>query len=238
MSELSWFRIDDVHLWTYCDRVSNQVYDAHADTWGDSTLHSAVLSILVLKPSNLDILTGEFSTEQDHPSSQPKSETSRRINFERPFVTPPKVVVFLKAFHTGSGSSNRVKTYTSDVDAKGFNIHIDTWGDPILYSATAGRVAYPEDRDNICSGTVNTLDVRPWNKPSAQTFRSITFQGPPLFKKPNVFMALNYIDISAERNLRVRTFMEGPNETGFRWHIHSWDDTTLWAAGANYIAFA
>ncbi|KAG8899633.1 hypothetical protein FRC00_001192 [Tulasnella sp. 408] len=123
---------------TYNDQVDRQKYTAHADTWADTTLYSAGIHTLVLKPANLDILTGQFSTEEDHPWNQPKPQTSRRINFERPFVTPPKVVVFLKQFDTGSGSSTRLKTYTSDIDAKGFTIHIDTWADTTLYSATAG----------------------------------------------------------------------------------------------------
>ncbi|KAG8896888.1 hypothetical protein FRC00_005114, partial [Tulasnella sp. 408] len=81
---------------TYNDQVDPQKYTAHADTWADTTLYSAGIHTLVLKPANLDILTGQFSTEEDHPWNQPKAQTSRRINFERPFVTPPKVVVFLK----------------------------------------------------------------------------------------------------------------------------------------------
>ncbi|KAG9023051.1 hypothetical protein FS837_006031, partial [Tulasnella sp. UAMH 9824] len=160
----------------YDDGADSLKYNAHLDTWADTTLYSAGIDTLILKPANLDILTGQFSTEEDHPWNEPKLQTSRRINFERPFVTPPKVVVFLKSFDTGSGTSTRLRTYTSDVDAKGFTIHIDTWSDTTLYSAIAGWVAYPEDKDYIYSGTANTMDVRPWQDPQTQTHKDISFQ--------------------------------------------------------------
>ncbi|KAG9025085.1 hypothetical protein FS837_005096 [Tulasnella sp. UAMH 9824] len=218
----------------FSDQVDKQRYTCHADTWADTTLYSCGVDTL---PANLDILTGQFSTEEDHPWNQPKPETSRPINFERPFVTPPKVVVFLNSFDTGSGTSTRVKTYPSNIDAKGFPIHIDTWADTILYSAKAGWVAYPEDKDYIVSGTVNTMDVRPWQNPQAQTSKTITFGGTPFLKKPTVFTALNFIDISREANLRIRCFVDKVDGTGLTWHIDSWADTKLWAGGMSYICF-
>ncbi|KIO25260.1 hypothetical protein M407DRAFT_210776 [Tulasnella calospora MUT 4182] len=222
----------------YESAVDSQRYTANIDTWGDTTLFSASTDALILKPANLDIQSGQFSTVDDHPWNEPKLQTSRRINFERPFVTPPKVVVFLQSFDTaGSGTSTRLRTYHSDIDAKGFTIHIDTWSDTTLYSAIAGWIAYPEDKDYIYSGTTSTMDVRPWQDPQLQTYKDITFQNTQFHKKPTVFLALNSIDISTGTNLRIRAHADNITTGGLTWHIDSWADTKLWSAGISYIAF-
>lgn len=226
-----------IRVRAYDDGVDSKKYTAHIDTWSDTTLYSAGIDTLVLKPANLDILSGEFSTQDDHPWDKPQLQTSRRINFERPFVTTPKVVVFLKSFDLTGGTSFRIRAYTSDIDAKGFTIHIDTWSDTILSSAIAGWVAYPEDRDNIYSGTANTMDVRPWQNPQAQTHKDINFQGVSFLKKPTVFVGLNSFDISTEANPRIRAYVDNVTTGGLTWHVDSWADTKLWSGGISYIAF-
>ncbi|KAG8899632.1 hypothetical protein FRC00_001191 [Tulasnella sp. 408] len=227
----------NLRVQAYADGIDRQKYTAHMDTWADTTLYSGRFDALVLKPANMDILSGQFSTGEDHPWNEPKVKTSRRINFERPFITTPKVVVFLNSFDTGSGSSTRVTTYTSGIDTNGFTIHIDTWSDTTLYSAIAGWVAYPEDKDYIFSGTANTMDARPWQTPQAQTQKNISFQGASFLKKPTIFVALNSIDISAQTNLRIRAYVDNITTSGLTWHIDSWADTKIWSAGISYIAF-
>ncbi|KAF8213982.1 hypothetical protein K438DRAFT_1956083 [Mycena galopus ATCC 62051] len=69
----------------------------------------------------------EFSTLDDHSWENPRLQTKRRIDFERPFVTPPKVVVYLKGIDAGNGSSVSVCTYVTNIDVEGFTMHIDTW---------------------------------------------------------------------------------------------------------------
>ncbi|KAG9045408.1 hypothetical protein FS837_006368 [Tulasnella sp. UAMH 9824] len=142
----------------HADSIDGRNYTAHIETWDDTTLYAGGINTLILKPANIDILSGEFSTEDDHPFNQPQLETSRRINFERPFLTPPIVVVWLNKFVTSSSTSTRIRTYASDIDARGFTIHIDTWADTTLWTAAALWVAYPEDKDHIYSGTANTMD--------------------------------------------------------------------------------
>jgi hypothetical protein len=212
----------------YNDTVDQQKFTTHVETWGDTTLFSAGTNTLVLKPASIDILSGEFKAVT--------TKTSDRITFERSFVTTPKVVVFLKSFDTGGGGSTRVKAYTSDVDRTGFTIHVETWADTNLYAAVAGWVAYPEDRSNIYSGTVNTMDVRPWQNPQTQTSQEINFHGYAFQKKPNVFVALNFIDISTQANLRITAYVDNVKTDGLTWHVDSWADTKLWAAGISYIA--
>src|ERR1700761_1700609 len=60
--------------------------------WKPSALYNAVGNVLALAPSDLDFLTGEHLRNI---WADPDSPASVRIDFERAFVTPPKVVVFL-----------------------------------------------------------------------------------------------------------------------------------------------
>ncbi|KAG8939719.1 hypothetical protein FRC04_006058 [Tulasnella sp. 424] len=145
----------------YADEIDAQKCTMHADTCADTTLYMAGMGFLIKKPGDLDIQIGEFNTEEDHPLGQPKPLTSRCINFQSPYVTPPKVIVFLNMIDA-VGCSVRIKAYASNIDAKGFTIHIDPWADTTIWRAKAGWVAYPEYKSHIFSGTARTLDLRPW----------------------------------------------------------------------------
>ena len=64
--------------------------------------------------------------------NKPQLETSRRINLASPFITPPKVIVFLKQLGMDKNRSWRLYTKASDTDTSGFSIRIKTWGDSIF----------------------------------------------------------------------------------------------------------
>jgi len=169
--------------------ITKEGFKISLNTWGDGVLYSAGASWLELSPNYLEYQTGEFSTEDDYPLDKPQLKTSRRINFARPYFTPPKVIVFLKKLGMNKNRNWLIITKVSDIDANGFTIHINTWGDSILYRAVAGWIAYPEDRPYIFSGTANTQDVRPWDKPQLLNSKSIGFGGVLFWRTPSVFMA-------------------------------------------------
>jgi hypothetical protein len=169
--------------------------------------------------------------------TDPNDPASVRIDFARPFVTPPKVVVFLNFIDLGNSRNWRLKTTATDVDANGFTLNIETWADTVLYRAQAGWIAYPEDRQHIFSTSVDTEELRPCYYPQLQHSKAITFHGAEFWKNPTVFVALNYLDIDHKANLRIRAYVDGVSKTGLVWHIDSWYDTTLYGAGASIIAF-
>ncbi|KAH0825663.1 hypothetical protein J3R83DRAFT_11720 [Lanmaoa asiatica] len=204
--------------------------DCRITTWCDTTLHSGVEHVFALAPGDLEFLTGEHMRGRDDP-------TSVRVNFERPFVTPPKVIVFFNYIDLERNYNWRLSTTATDIDAKGFTLNIGTWGDTILYAAQACWIAYPEDREHIFSTSVNTGDVRPWNKPQLKQDRRITFGDVEFWKDPAVFVTLNSIDIDHAANLRINAYVDGVSRTGLVWHIDSWSDTILYSAGASIIAF-
>ncbi len=203
-------------------------------TWEGSVLHRGIDDVFALAPADLDFLTGEHMR---YLWKDPHAPASVRINFERPFVTPPKVVVFFNHIEFDWGHDWRVSTSASDIDANGFTLNIETWSDTILHCAQTCWIAYPEDREHIFSTSVSTMDIRPLDQPQQQHSREILFNSFEFLKKPHVFMALNYLDISYKADLRINAYVDGISTTRLVWHIDSWDDTVLHAAGATIIAF-
>ncbi|KAG8999881.1 hypothetical protein FRB90_011923 [Tulasnella sp. 427] len=219
--------------------IDNRKFTVHIDTWADTTLWAGEINCFVMRSSNHDFLCGEFSTTEDHVWNKPQLQTSRRIHFERPYSTPPNVVVWLKSFDTGEGSSTRVKTFATDIDAKGFTIHIDTWADTKLWSAIAGWIAYPKDKEGIFCGRGDTIQVRPWQNttPGVTTRKAIYFGDTAFHAKPSVFVALDAIDCSTAHGLRFSAYATDISTHGMTWHIDSWGDTILHSAGISFIAF-
>jgi len=208
--------------------------DVHVTTWGDSDFRTAVDDIFALSPGNMEYLTGEHMRNL---VVDPNDPPSVRVEFDRPFVTPPKVVVFLNFMDLDKNHNWRLKTRASDIDVNGFTLHLETWGDTVLYAAQAGWIAYPEDETHIFSTSVNTTEVCPENQPQATHSKAVTFENVEFWKNPDVFVALNSINIDKKANLRVRAYVDGVSQQGFTWHIDTWDDTVLYSAGASIIAF-
>jgi len=205
----------------------------HITSWADTVLYSGIVESLNLAPANLEFLTGEHIRNM---YADPNSPASTRIDFERSFVTPPEVVVFINLIDLDNSHNWRLTTTATDIDEKGFTINIDTWGDTILYAAQACWVAYPEDREHIFSTSVNTQDVRPWDKPQLQTSQSIDFGDTEFWKTPNVFVAWNQFDIACDANFRLNAYVDNVTQSGLTWHLDTWSDTTLYSAGATIIA--
>ncbi len=220
MSEIPFFTKD----WAKC----------HFTAWAGSTLYGGIGDVFALAPGDLDFLTGEYMRYLWKDSHAPSSV---RIDFERPFVTPPKVVVFFNRIEFDKNHNWRVITSASDIDVNGFTLNIETWSDTILHCAQTCWIAYPEDCEHIFSTSVSTMDIRPWNEPQLQHSKEIPFTSVEFLKKPSVFVALNYLDIDCKANFRVNAYVDHISTTHLVWHIDSWDDTVLYAAGATIIAF-
>ena len=128
----------------------------------------------------------------------------------------------------------------SDIDVNGFTLHIETWGNTVLYFAGACWIAYPEDREHIYSTSVNTMDLKVGtliNPQSQKESQDITFGSVSLWKDPSVFVALNFLDVDRKANLRLKAYVDGVSTTGLVCHVDSWGDTVVYGAGVSIIAF-
>jgi hypothetical protein len=214
--------------------------DCEIITWSDTTLGTAVADVFAIAPGELDILTGEYMRSL---WKDPNAPASVRIDFERPFKTPPKVVVFLNCIDLERSRNWRVQATASDIDADGFTLYVGTYLDTIFYAARVGWIAYPEDREHIFSTSVSTLDLRPVDQPQHRHSQEISFDSsefrvkPAFHKTPSIFVALNSFDIGCNANLRINAYVNGVSKTSLVWNIDTVNDTVLYSAGATIIAF-
>ena len=216
------------------ERITESRADCHIMTWDNSILYWGIYHLLALAPDEVEFLTGEHSRI---PWSNPNDPASVRIDFERPFVAPPKVIVFLDAFDIALDHNWRLRTTATDIDAKGFTLNIETWGDTVLHSARTCWIAYPEDCEHIFSMSIDTMGVCPENQLQSENSGNITFDPVEFWKKPAVFIALHSFDIGCTANFRIKAYVDDVSRTGLVWHIDSWGDTILHSAGASIIAF-
>lgn len=179
----------------------------------------------------------QFSTEDDD-QSKPQTKTERRILFDRPYASPPKVIVWLNQLDMAHNKNWRVEATATDVTADGFTIHLDTWSDSVLFSATAAWIAHPSSKAGVTSGSYNTTDVRGLYPPRLRTEGRVDFPAGTFTATPTVLVAFNKLDVDCVNNLRAKLSAESVSQCGMNWHIYGWSNTQLYSAGASYIAFA
>ncbi|KAH8909371.1 hypothetical protein BR93DRAFT_965481 [Coniochaeta sp. PMI_546] len=69
---------------------------------------------------------------------------------------------------------------------------IESWLDTRVFSAAASWVVYPQGRDGVDSGVVNSLDYRPWYPPSSENGGRVEFRS-AYDKEPKDFAARSAI---------------------------------------------
>ena len=214
--------------------ITRHSADCNIITWGDTTLWSAVADVIALTPADSDILIGEHMRSLWR---NPNSPAFVRINLERPFPTPPIVVVFFNCIELDRSRNWRLKTTATDIDTDGFTLHIDTWWDTIFYAARVGWIAYPNNKGNIFNTSVST-GLFP--HPGRQGYRhssELSFRALEMPSVPSVFIALNHLDIDCKAGLRINAYVDSISSTGLTWHIDSWNDTIVYSVGATLVAF-
>lgn len=226
----------NIRIRALTSEANTEKFKASLQSWADTTLFSASMTYLEKSSTFSYIQTGVYNTEQTRPWNQPQLTQSKRINFATPFSSPPKVITWLQSLDMDKSKNWRIRVYPSDIDNRGFTIHADSWADSILYSAGVTWLAYPTDQPGVTSGTFNTQDVRPWDRPQAEN--SGVFNFPTAFSKPpKVIMALNTLDYDHTRNLRLRLSTSSVTNTAITWHLQSWWDSVMYSSGASFFAW-
>ena len=127
----------NIRIKAYASDITSNGFCNHIDSWSDTALYAGGASWLNLARDHLEFQHGQFSTRSDTQSRL----SSRRIAFEHPFKSPPKVIVFFNALDLDKQFSWRIWTYATDIDTMGFTIHIETWDNTVAYgAAAAGRM--------------------------------------------------------------------------------------------------
>jgi hypothetical protein len=161
---------------------------------------------------------GRFSTLEDHPRTQPKAQTLRRVSFPHPFRGTPSVVAWIEGFEMATLQDWRMKTYATEVDASGFTIHVDTWNDTTLHVGNVSWVAYDSSASpNVVSHSLATRDVHALDSPKNWTWgdrvRTEWPQGVRTGNVPTVLAAFSAIDIDDNSLFRFSDEVEPQNIT-------------------------
>ncbi|KAF8837471.1 hypothetical protein BDN67DRAFT_1071410 [Paxillus ammoniavirescens] len=131
------------HITSWADTVELALIAAYRFLYSNHYLptskyppqHSGIVDSLNLAPANLEFLTSKhIRILCAHPKA---AAASMCITFERPFLTPPKVLTFFNYIDLSNNCNWRLRTTATDIDANGFTLNIDTWGDTILHAVQA-----------------------------------------------------------------------------------------------------
>lgn len=232
------------------DKITTDSFRITLETWGDSTLHSASATWMEHKSSAKDCIFGQFDTQETTPkgSATPKKmqsthshqENSKAIRFPSPFKEAPEIICWLNRIDMASGSDRnwRIRAYATAITPQGFTAHLDSWSDSILHGAAMCWVAFPKNKKHVASGSFNTSDVRSWSNPKPKNSALAKFKEGVFDKKPTVLVALNMLDMAGNADLRVEVDVDRVDKQGFRWRLDTWGDSTLYAAGASWIALS
>lgn len=98
---------------------------------------------LSLRPfvRGIEFESGMWNTMDVRPWNQPRPETKGRIAFSKDFGLVPEIMVSICSADVSNQSNFRVRVYATDVDLKGFTIHVDAWGGTELYSCGVSWIA-------------------------------------------------------------------------------------------------
>ncbi|KAF2869593.1 hypothetical protein BDV95DRAFT_595940 [Massariosphaeria phaeospora] len=215
------------------DRISAQSAQVSVSTWDTSILYGGAATWVEAQASDSQWQFGEFNTQEQRDRNDTSSQTAQKtIYFEEAYAKPPTVVVVLKLIDLENHKDYRVQTYASDICEDRFTIHIDTWGDSILYAGAASWMAYPADLKTSLSASFVTKEGR------AKTTERFEFSAGKFVKKPTVRTFLNMIDIKCGTDLRIKTWADQITQNGLDWHADTWKDTQLRQAGVSIVAWA
>ncbi|KAL8867951.1 MAG: hypothetical protein Q9174_005323 [Haloplaca sp. 1 TL-2023] len=224
----------NIRLTALAEDITAEKFSPSLNAWSDTVLYSASLTYLEAGGPTFDYLqTGTFNTTEVGKWEDHKAQNSKRINFAKPFEgQPPKIVLWLTKVDMAKDKNWRIKSYTTDVDNKGFTVHIDSWDDTIMYQAALTWLAYPANQPNVASGTFSTDD-----KPQQDNTATANFEK-KFEDTPRLAMALSGFDYDHTKNLRLRLSTSAVTETGVTWHLQSWADSVMYRASASYFAWA
>lgn len=218
----------------YSTNIARDRFTIHLDSWRDTRMYSAGCTWLQIAATDPNFQFGRHNTKDYH--SRPQTRTSRLITFPRAYSTPPTVVVMLCSLDLDRRTGYRIRTYVTDVTARNFVIHIDTWNDTKVYSAAATWIAFPAGIPGVASGRFDTKNVRPLHPAQRETRGHVGFAAGVFARgTPRAMLAFDMIDLDSGRNARLKVNCDGMTTAGMNWHIDGWANTTVYSAGAAYI---
>ena len=180
---------------------------------------------------------GQFNTQEIRPWNQPAQRYATEKYFHTKYPSTPGLALGLNWLDIDGSRNIRINSLAEDVTDEKFTAVLDTWSDTILYSAGMTWLEVGPQFNFIQTGNFNTQDVRAWNNPQLQTSKRIEFSTQFQDSPPTLVCFLTSLDMSNDKNWRVRAYATDVNLTGFTIHVDSWSDSILYSAGVTWIAY-
>lgn len=120
--------------------ITAKGFTVNLETWDDTILYNASASWIAYPSDKEGVASGTYSTYDSRSSGDNPPLNSGRVNFPPGrFARTPKVLVALNNLDFDARHNLRIKLGADSVSPDGFDWHIDSWDDTIMY---AGGVSW------------------------------------------------------------------------------------------------
>lgn len=206
----------------------------HLDSWFDTNLEAAGCT-WIETPHGSFFQVGNFNTMETRLWTAPEPETETDVTFGSPFTTTPTVVAWINWIDADKKHDISIKAYATHVTLTGFTIHVDTWGDCILYSGGVSWIAYPTGSPGICSGVIET--TRDEGDPHYEQTGTIAFPDGEFDSSPKSLIAVTSIDFAQGRDVNFDVMVDTVNSDKLDWRIKSSIKSMCRGIDATYLAY-
>lgn len=201
----------------------------HLDGWGDSIMYSAGCTWL----ENFHDRAFQNGIIDVKPTQE---YTTVDIKFTQEYASTPKVVCWLRTFDLDKDGDWRIDVSATDITTKGCKLKTRVWGTTKAYWIQASWIAFPADRSDIDSGSFDTQEQRPWEKPQHEHQKSVAFSK-TFTRPPRVYYAISRIDETNKGNMRAKAYVKDVTAKGMTVHLDSWHDTVMYTTVGQWIAY-
>ncbi|KAK4163939.1 hypothetical protein QBC43DRAFT_318948 [Cladorrhinum sp. PSN259] len=155
------------------------------------------------------------------------------------YSTAPSLAVGLNWLDVNGATNIRVKAHADRIKKNSAKIHIDTWSDTRLYSASCTWFHAAATDPDFQIGQFSTEDnKRVGDAPPKKTIGTVNFPR-PYSSPPNVIVWLNELDLgvsSPTSGWRIRAQATDVTTKGFKFRLEAGGDTVPHLVGAAWIA--
>lgn len=130
-----------------------------------------------------------------------------------------------------------ISATATNIDSKGFTIHLDSGSDTILFSAAAAWISYPADKLGVMGGTLYTKNIQANGLKGDNDHGWVKFPVGMFLSEPRVMIAFNSLHVDCKSSLMLFTGILLVNKDSMNWFIE-WAGTNTYSAGVSFIAIA
>ena len=159
--------------------------------------------------------------------------------FSEPYQEPPRVLIGFSWLDFGCEDFLRAHASVYDITPRSFKPILEYWEATICYAIGGSWLEIAPGDSDIQTGRCNTVGLERNKRvtPCTRMTQHISYYYS--YKEiPEVLCWLVHLDSSNEANHRIEVFVENVTRTGFDIHFQTWDDSSIWDLGAEWLAFS